>query len=283
MDKLVYQNNQIVTVSDAKVDARLAGLLYGWGVFTTLRIYDGQVFAFTDHYERLQRHAEKAHVDFEFRKKALHQAALELIRANNVTDGRMRITVLKNNAGSWRDGSKSGSELLIFTATEGARKPRELNLTSSPYRLLSSGPLVNVKRTSMLEHFLALEEARSRDFDDAVLLNERGEMVSTTTANIFWVQDTELFTPFLATGCIAGITRALVLNIARRINILVNEGSYPITRLLEASEIFLTSTTRGIVNIRSYDYKTFDNRFTFVAKNIRHQFLKLTHDAKMKI
>ncbi len=283
MDNLIYHNNQIVTTSSATVDATLAGLLYGWGVFTTLRIFDGRIFAFERHFERLQKHAEKAHVDFAFSKKALQQAMEALIQANGVTDGRMRVTVLKGDAGAWRTVQKGESELLIFTATEVLRKPRELNLTSSPYRLLSSSPLINVKRTSMLEQLLALEEARTRDFDDAILLNERGEIVSTTSANIFWVQDTELFTPTLATGCIAGITRALVLDIARRINIIVTEGSFPLTRLLEASEIFMTSTARGIVQVKSYDYKTFDNRFTFVAKNIGHQFQKLTRNAKMKI
>jgi branched-subunit amino acid aminotransferase/4-amino-4-deoxychorismate lyase len=283
MDSFIYQNNKIVAASEAKVDATLAGLLYGWGVFSTLRIYDGQAFAFDRHFERLQKHAEKARVEFELSKKRLQQTLAELIKANAVAHGRARITILKSDAGAWRTEPKGESEVLIFTATEPVRKPRELNITTSPYRLLSSNPLVNIKRTSMLEHLVALEEARSRDFDDAILLNERGEIVSTTSANIFWVQDSELFTPTLATGCIAGITRALVLDIARRINIIVTEGSFPITRLLEASEIFMTSTARSIVQVKSYDYKTFDNRLVFVAKNIAHQFQKLTRDAKMKI
>jgi branched-subunit amino acid aminotransferase/4-amino-4-deoxychorismate lyase len=283
MDSFIYHNNHIVAAAETKVDATLAGLLYGWGVFSTLRIYEGRAFAFDRHFERLQKHAEKARVEFSFSKKWLHRAIDELIEANSVTNGRARITILKGDAGAWRLKPKGESELLIFTATEPLRKPREINLTNSPYRLLSSSPLINVKRTSMLEHLIALEEARSRDFDDAILLNERGEIVSTTSANIFWVQDTELFTPTLGTGCIAGITRALVLDIARRINIIVTEGSFPITRLLEASEIFLTSTARGIVQVKSYDYKTFDNRFVFVARNVGHQFQKLTRDAKMKI
>ncbi len=281
MDKHIYHNNRIVDASAARVEATLAGLLYGWGVFTTMRIYDGQVFAFNRHWERLTRHAEKARVSLPLTFEEAQLAIGDLIQANAVANGRARITVLKGEAGGWYIAKRSASEVLVFTAAEAITKSREVNLTLSPYRLLSSNPLVGVKRTSMLEHLLALDEARQRSFDDAVLLNERGEMVSTTSGNLFWVEGSELLTPSLTTGCIAGITRAFVLEIAKRVNIHVNEGSFPITRLLDASEVFLTSTARGINPVKSYDVKVFDSRDALMTRNLTYQFKKLTTDAKM--
>lgn len=281
MDKFVLHNQEVVEAAQAKVDVTLAGLLYGWGVFTTMKVFNNRIFAFDRHFERIAKHAEKARVPFTSDKKTIKKNLDNLIAANRISNGRLRLTVLKTEAGIWRSEIENDEEILAFTATEMIQRPRELNLTNSPYRLLSSSPLVNVKRTAMLEQLLALEEARNRNFDDAVMLNERGEMVSTTSGNIFWVQDTELFTPSLATGCIAGITRALVIDIAKRINIHVTEGSFPITRLLDATEIFITSTPRGITQVKTFDIKTLDNRFATVARNLNRQYEKLLVGAKL--
>jgi branched-chain amino acid aminotransferase len=282
MDRLIFHNEQIVEATSATVAATLAGVQYGWGIFTTLRAYEGKVFAFDRHFERLVKHSEKARVPFFLNQNSTKRAIDELIQANALVNGRVRLTILKGIAGSWRTLQERESEVFIFSTSEQLQKPRDLNLTISPYRLLSSNPLAGVKRTAMLENLLAYDEARSRNFDEAVMLNERGEIVSATAGNIFWVEGNELCTPSLGTGCIAGITRAQVLEIAKRINIHVVEASFPLPRLLDASEVFLTSTARGITLIKSYDFKTYDIRLASMTRNISHQFKKLTTNAKMK-
>jgi branched-subunit amino acid aminotransferase/4-amino-4-deoxychorismate lyase len=282
MDRLIFHNEEIVEATNATVAATIAGVQYGWGIFTTLRAYEGKVFAFDRHYERLVKHSEKARVPILLNKDRAKRAINELIQANGLVNGRIRMTILRGIAGSWRTLQESESEVFIFSTSEEAPKPRELNLTISPYRLLSSNPLAGVKRTAMLENLLAFDEARSRNFDEAVMLNERGEIVSATAGNIFWVEGNELCTPSLGTGCVAGITRAYVIEIAKRINIHVVEASFPLPRLLDASEVFLTSTARGITLIKSYDFKAYNNRLASITRNITHQFKKLTTDAKMK-
>jgi branched-chain amino acid aminotransferase len=281
MNRLIYHNDKIVDGTEAKVAATLAGVQYGWGVFTTLRAYEGRIFAFEKHWQRLMKHCEKARVPVCINKDGAKNAIRDLIKANSLYNGRIRLTILKGVAGSWRTNLEREAELMIFTATEQSSTIREINLTISPYRLLSSNPLAGVKRTAMLENLLAFDEARSRNFDEAVMLNERGEIVSATAGNIFWVEDNELCTPSLGTGCIAGITRSFVIEIAKRINIHVVEGSFPLPRVLEASEVFITSTARGILRVKSYDFKTYDVGLTNMAKNIRNQFKKLTLDDKL--
>lgn len=261
--------------------ATLAGVQYGWGIFTMLRAYEGRVFAFERHWERLIKHSEKARVPVVISKDEAKRAINDLIQANALVNGRIRLTILKGFAGSWRTHQERESEVLIFTASEQVQNMRDMNLTISPYRLLSSNPLAGVKRTAMLENLLAYEEARGRKFDEAVMLNERGEIVSATAGNIFWVEGIELCTPSLGTGCIAGITRGFVLEIAKRINIHVVEASFPLPRLLDASEVFLTSTARGITPVKSYDFKAYDERLASMTKNIYRQFKKLTPDAKI--
>src|ERR1700759_4849524 len=144
MDRLVYHNDRIVEVSEAKLAPTLAGALYGWGLFTTMRIYDGQVFAFEGHWERLLKGSEKSRVPLGIDVESLRQALRDLVAANAVKQGRARITILKGEAGSWRGASAREADVLVFTTSDAPQQPAPISLTVSPYRLLSTGPLAGV-------------------------------------------------------------------------------------------------------------------------------------------
>jgi len=281
MDRLIYHNDAVIDVGDAKVAPTLAGVLYGWGLFTTLRIYQGRAFAFEQHWERLLKSGERARVALGIEAEAMKQALARIVAANHVKQGRARITILKGEAGAWRGASMREADVLIFTASDAARQATPVTLTMSPYRLLSGAPLTGIKRTAMIENLLAYDEARSRDFDEAVLLNERGEMVGATAANLFWAQGDELFTPSLATGAIAGITRRFVCEMATQAKLHVVEGSFTIQRLLDAREVFLTSTTREIAAVASYDVKQYHPREANITRVIQRRFRELTRDSAM--
>jgi branched-subunit amino acid aminotransferase/4-amino-4-deoxychorismate lyase len=281
MQPLIFHNDRIVDAADSKIAPTVAGLLYGWGVFTTLRIYNGRPFAFELHWKRLVLHAEKARVSVPLDIKQARRALDKLIAANSVEQGRARLTLLKGDAGPWRIGPGRESEFLIFTASETPRVRGDLALTLSPYRVLSTSLLAGLKQTALLENLFALDEARSRDFNDAVLLNERGEIVSATAANIFWVQGDEVFTPSLSTGCVAGVTRHFVHEIATRWKLHVIEGGFTVQRLLDAREVFLTSTAREIAIVSSYDAKQYSNRHARIAKLLSREFQKVIRDATM--
>jgi branched-subunit amino acid aminotransferase/4-amino-4-deoxychorismate lyase len=280
MHRLIFHNNGIIDVTDAKLQPTSAGLLYGWGVFTTLRICDGKPFAFDLHWKRLLLHAEKTRVEVSFDLKQARRALDKLIAVNAVDQGRARLTLLKGDAGSWRVEPGPATEFFIFTAD--VRPARsDLALTVSPNRVLSTALLAGVKQTAMLENVFALEEARSRDFNEAVMLNERGEIVSATAANLFWVQGDEVFTPSLSTGCVAGVTRHFVHEIATKWKLHLVEGGFPIQRLLDAREVFLTSTTREVTIVSSFDAKRYPNKQARIAKLIAREFQKLIHGAKI--
>jgi len=281
MHPLIFQNDRIVDAGEAKIAPTIAGLLYGWGVFTTLRICDGKPFAFDLHWKRLLLHAEKTRVEVSFDLKQARRALDKLIAVNAVDHGRARLTLLKGDAGSWRVEPGPATEFLIFTSSDVPRARADLALTVSPYRVLSTALLAGVKQTAMLENVFALEEARSRDFNEAVMLNERGEIVSATAANIFWVQGDEVFTPSLSTGCVAGVTRHFVHEIATKWKLHLVEGGFPIQRLLDAREVFLTSTAREVTIASSFDAKRYPNKQARIAKLIAREFQKLIRGAKI--
>jgi branched-subunit amino acid aminotransferase/4-amino-4-deoxychorismate lyase len=282
MHNLIYHNDQIIDVTRTRISPTSAAVLYGWGVFTNLRIYKGKAFAFARHWNRLCAHAEKVRLPVAIDRKHARRALEKLIVSNSVEQGRARITLLKGETGSWRSESEGNSHFLIFTSAEVSSARNDLSLTLSPYRVLSTALLAGIKQTAMLENLFALEEARSRNFNEAVLLNERGEIVSATSANIFWVEGDEVFTPSIATGCVSGITRHFIHEIALRWKLHLVEGSFPVQRLLDAREVFLTSTAREVSLVSSFDAKQYNNKQARISKLISREFQNITRDAKIE-
>ena len=155
-----------------------------------------------------------------------------------------------------------------------------LTLTVSPYRANTLSPLVGLKTVNYLEHILAREEARARDFDEAVTLNERGEVVSATMANIFWVIEGKIHTPVLATGALAGTTRARIIELASELSIPLVEGVYELSDLGDADEIFLTSAGQGVAIVTTFDFHRYAVPVGSVALRMREAFRQLTLHAE---
>jgi branched-subunit amino acid aminotransferase/4-amino-4-deoxychorismate lyase len=275
MDRLILHNDRICDIGQASISPASAGLIYGWGVFTTVNIIESRALAFERYWERIEQHAARARIPLELHLDHARFSLDRLIQANRVERGRARITITRSEAGNWRSDSDRQFDLLIFTSRDSVSLKREPTLTLSPYRVLSTGALAGVKRTAMIENLMAIEEARARGFDDAVLLNERGEIASTASANLFWSEGDELFTPSLSTGCVAGITRHFVCEAARRLRIRVTEGSFPIQRLRSAREVFLTSTARGIVPASGFDITAYEIRRASMSRVLSREYQKL--------
>jgi branched-subunit amino acid aminotransferase/4-amino-4-deoxychorismate lyase len=277
MDRLIFFNDRIVDAAQARISPTSAGLLYGWGVFAALRIVEGRAFDFARYWERLCHHAARARVIAPSGFDEVQAALAQLIEANRVREGRARITLLRGNAGGWKREAARESDFLIFTATEKETDERAVSLTVSPYRLLSTGALAGVKRTAMIDYLLAREEARGRGFDDAVIFNERGEIVSTSGANIFFSERDELYTPGLGAGCVAGITRHWVCEIARRLGIHLVEGSFTLQHLRSAREVFLASTARRITPCAGFNMARYDSNRSSMTRVIHLEYQKLLH------
>jgi branched-subunit amino acid aminotransferase/4-amino-4-deoxychorismate lyase len=263
----------------ARLDAVTAAALYGRGVFTTVAVHGGRAFLWDAHWSRLLAHAERAGVECDFGDNEAALLLARLIEANGVEEGRARVHVLARAAGGrWKTGGGGRASDLLMVTADAWPAPEACALTVSPYRVNTCSPLAGVKTVGRLEQVLAWEEARSRDFDEAVMCNERGEVVSATAANLFWVKHGTLHTPALATGAVAGTTRARVLELAAELAVPVAEGAHTLHDLGEAEEVFLTSASLGVALVTTFDYRRYAVPVGSAALRLREAHRQLTLD-----
>jgi branched-subunit amino acid aminotransferase/4-amino-4-deoxychorismate lyase len=248
MHEFVFCNQQMLPAENAFVFAISSAALYGKGVFTTVAVHDSIPFLWEKHWRRLTCDAQKIGVNLsEFSEQTIEKSLLELIKKNKFESGRARLTFFDETPSYvWQANSQSKTNLLIQTANF-RPVPENFRLTVSPYPVNSTSPLAGVKSCNYLENILALENAKAKGFDEAVRLNEKGEIVSACLANLFWRKNGAIHTPRLETGCLKGTTREFVLE-----NFVVEERKASLNELIEADEVFLSSAGIGIVKVADF-------------------------------
>jgi branched-chain amino acid aminotransferase len=247
--RFVFHNDRIVPVEDVRLSPGQAGLLGGWGLFTTIRIREGIPFAFERHWKRLLRDAERTHCPFPFEAEAVRDQLNEVLHANEVREGCARIYVVYNQFGHWRSGEDFPlADLLVCSASlPPHREPARLALRE--HLRYAASPLAGVKVTSWLPNVWSLSEAQQAGYDEVVLLNERGEVAECTAANIFCVHDDEVVTPPLSSGCLEGVTRSIVLEIGPPAGVPIEERTVYPEDLYTADEVLISSTNRGVISV----------------------------------
>lgn len=268
MHPVIYLNKVMLEATKARVAPVSSAMLYGRGVFTTVAVYHGKPFLWANHWARLKDHAKRLSVDLTgCNEESVGEALNKLIAVNQVKDGRARVILLaRSGRDIWKTKQSRArkTDLLIMTGEPQKVPAAGMSLAVSPYRVNTASPLMGIRSLNYLEQVLSWEEAQARDFHEAIMLNERGEIVSATMANIFWVKDGTLYTPTLATGAIAGVTRGSVIALAEKQFIPVIEGAYELGDLVEAEEIFLTSASHGLAPVTTFDFR----RYTVSASSI---------------
>jgi branched-chain amino acid aminotransferase len=245
----VFHNDRIVPIEQMRLSPGQAGLLSGWGLFTTLRIFEGEAFAFERHWKRLEKDAARTHLPLPFSGAKVHVHLHELLRANKVREGTARIYIIYNKVGFWQsDENFPEVDLLLYTAGLPAyREPARLALREHGRHAAS--PLAGVKVTSWLNNVWNLADAQQRGFDEALLLNERGEVAECTAANVFCVRGGKVLTPPLSSGCLEGVTRAVLLEVGADAGIPIAEQPLRPEDFFAAEEVFITSTNRSLLAV----------------------------------
>lgn len=229
-------------------------VLYGKGIFTTIAVRNSQPILWEKHLKRLSRDKNKIGLgtaDLE-KSELLDKLGAELEKSG-IVDGRARITISDETPSPiWYGESAEGTSIHVRVALSRAI-PAELFVTQSPFPVNSRSPLAGTKSCNYLENLLAIEEANRRGSQEAIRLNERGEVTSACMANIFWLSETTLYTPSLETGCLPGTTREHVLE-----NIDCSEVQACVDDVRTADAIFLTSAGLGIIEVHEFDGKKFE-------------------------
>src|SRR4051812_6284039 len=246
MHKLVFHNGRVLPINEVRLSPGQAGFLNGWGAFSTVRIYEGQPFAFNFHFDRLSRDAEKLMVPLPCTRQQCYDSVVELIRANNLHDSCMRIYFVLNKAGIWgSDEPMPVTDWIMYTVDLPVRVgPVKLALQENGRQALH--PLAGTKVTSWLQNVWTVEKAHQRGFEDTVLLNEFGNVTEVTAANLYIAKKGKVFTPPLSSGCLGGVSRLILLQSAPADGVDVQERNFGVDELFAADEVFITSTTRQV-------------------------------------
>jgi branched-chain amino acid aminotransferase len=247
--RFVFHNDRMMPVEETRLSPGQGGLMSGWGLFTTMRVVEGIPFAFERHWQRLTRDAVRTRCPFPFDEETVRAQFGELLRANDVREGCARIYAIYNQIGFWKSGENFPKTdlLLCSSGLPSYREPVRLAVREHGRHAASS--LAGVKVTSWLNNVWSLHEAQHAGFDEVVLLNERGEVAECTTANIFCVHHGHVLTPPLASGCLEGVTRGVLLEIGASHGIVVEEQTLFPEDLYAADEVFVSSTNRNLIGV----------------------------------
>jgi branched-chain amino acid aminotransferase len=248
--RYVYHNEEVRPVEKVRWSPGQAGLICGWGLFTTVRIVRGEAFAYERHWRRLEKDAALTRIPLAHSGAKVRVMLQEVIRANHVKEGCARIYVLWNTVGSWRSEEKMPDVDLVITTADLPSYPEQVRLTVREQGRHAASPLAGVKTISWLGSVWAVAEAQREGFDEVVLLNERGEVSECTAANIFAVKGEKVVTPPLSSGCLEGVTRGILMEIASEAGTSVVEQTLRLEDLYNAEEVFVTSTNRNVIGVK---------------------------------
>jgi branched-chain amino acid aminotransferase len=242
----LWVNGVLLPAEESRISPLDHGLLTGDGVFETMRIYREEAFGARRHLARLRRSAEGLGLRPPD-DSVVRSAMQSVIEANHLVDGRIRVT-LTGGVAPLSSVRGEGPPTLIVAAATMAPWQANIGVAVAPWPRNERGALAGIKSVSYAENVVALAWAAERGAGEAVFANTIGDLCEGTGTNVFCVLDGQLVTPPLASGCLAGVTRELVIELtgAREVNV-------PASRLAEATEAFVTSSTREVQPVRSVD------------------------------
>jgi branched-chain amino acid aminotransferase len=243
----VWLDGKLVDAAEARVSPFDHGLLVGDGVFETVRVYGGRPFAWTRHLDRLGHSAAGLGLTVPDRG-ALRAAADAVLAANDHVEARLRITVTGGVAPLGSERGESGPTVIVATSVV-KPGPASVRVVVVPWVRNDRGATAGLKTTSYAENVRALAYAQERGASEAIFANTRDELCEATGSNVFVVRDGVVATPPGASGCLLGVTRALVLELG----VPIEETPLPLDALHDADEAFLTSTTREVQPIAAID------------------------------
>lgn len=249
IDNLIVHNREIIPLDEARLSPGQAGLLLGWGVFTTLRLYRGAPFEFERHWERMTRDAARLRVNAGLNSAEVLNLVVDLALRNEREEGMARVSFVRNSGGAWGSAVERPVDLLIFTQSLPSW-PESYRLQIQPGAVFSAGVLAGAKMLSWAPNSSIMESVKTEGYDDALLLNEHGRIAECTSANIFVVEGGAVLTPPLVSGCLPGVTREILLAIGPRAGIPIVERELTTASLDRAEEVFISSTTREVGGVR---------------------------------
>ncbi len=258
----LYINGEFVKEEEAKVSAFDRGLLYGDGLFETMRIYDGMVFRLSSHMERLRNGLEYLKIVPPENSEELETQIYELVRKNRLKDGYLRLTITRGVGGRGIDIEGVDSPTVIIFSRP-VQLPSSILYDNGVELIISSrentrrADEYDLKSLNFINNILARREAALKGAYEAIMLNKNGYVTEGTVSNIFMIFRGVLSTPSLDSGVLRGITRDTVIEIAREMNLEVREDRLKVEDFFNAEEVFITNSMIEVLPVRKIDNMSF--------------------------
>ena len=252
MHDSIYLNGRLTSLASARLSPMDHGFTVGDGVFESLITYGCTAFALRRHYQRLCHSASLMGLpmpDYETLRHAVHA----VITANGCTHARLRITLTRGEAPLGSELGQEHAPTFVVASANLPKRPELARVHLVKWTRNEHGALNQIKSTSYGENVIALAAAQAQGAQEAVFCNTQGHLCEGSGSNLFLVQNGVLHTPPLAEGCLAGITRAIVMEIATAAGLPLQENPLPREALWKAEEACLTSTFREVQSITQAD------------------------------
>ena len=261
----IYLDGKFVPEADAKVSVFDHGLLYGDGIFEGIRFYNGRVFRLEEHLERLWDSARSICLEIPIGRGEMTEALLETIRQNGLREGYIRLIVTRGVGNLGLNPAQCNRPSIIIIATTIALYSKEvcetgLTVVTCATRRTSPAALnPAVKSLNYLNNVMARIEANLAGADEALMLNEAGNVAECTADNVFIIKRGNIFTPPIAAGALRGITRSVVFDIAAELGLKVTETDITRHDVFVADECFLTGTAAEVIPVVKADGRMIGN------------------------
>ena len=278
---ICWKNGKIMAAHEATVSVFDHGLLYGDGVFEGIRFYHGCAFRLQEHLQRLADSAQAIALDLPYTQDELSAAVTESIAAFGEQSGYIRLIVTRGEGclGINPKNCKRPSCLMIVDhlsmVSSAARNSGARLIIASTRKLAPDGLDPRIKSLNYLNHIMARIEANDAGADEALLLNARGHIAEGTADNVFIVKDDILLTPPVSDGALAGITRAVIIELANTLDITFREQSLGSYDVYTADSCFLTGTGAELIPVTEVDGRSMPQCPGAMLQNINHAFHEL--------
>lgn len=255
----IYLDGKFVDEPDAKISVFDHGLLYGDGVFEGIRFYNGRVFLFEEHLDRLYDSAKAILLEIPLKREAMREAVMETVRQNNLRDGYIRLVITRGKGDLGLNPNKCKTPTIFIIAATIELYPEKyytegLRVNTVPTQRVSPAALSPaIKSLNYLNNILAKIEGNLYGAQESIMLNAQGFIAECTADNLFVVKKDQIFTPHVSDGALGGITRRLMFDLAKEMGREIKEVQLTRYDLFVADELFLTGSGAEVVPISEVD------------------------------
>jgi len=251
---IVFLNGEFVPEERAVVSVFDRSFRYGDGLFETMLAGNGNFFRWEQHWARLVKSGRFFNFSIPWSPDELRKAARELLEQNSLRDALLRLQISRGSGPRGYAPTGADSPVIVMTAHVAPPRPApRWKLATCPFRVAATDAMLGHKTGNRLLQVLAAAHAAAREAEEALLVNTDGHLCEGGSSNVFWIRDGVLGTPPLLPSVLPGVTRSAVLDLARELGVRCEEKLLPVEELKSCEGVFLTLTSRGVVEVESLD------------------------------